>query len=191
MASPILFDGVFAGKFSAGKAILPWTLLCAMWYSMYCIARIYLWCDERVWLACIGSVAGLGVNVGANLVLLPLWGIQGAAMAASLANVTLLLVVYGLAMRRGMQISLGTWILSAAPVAICFGPWVAVGAIAVLVLLLGRHHVDLQPQREGTDCLDGARLRRPRIACCGRTGGCDASDPEPCAVAALPGGVCV
>ena len=40
VASPILFDGVFAGKFSAGKAILSWTLLAAMWYSMYCIARI-------------------------------------------------------------------------------------------------------------------------------------------------------
>ena len=53
-SSPLLFGGVFAGKFSAGEAILPWTLLCAMWFSMFCVARSYLWCDERVWLVSLG-----------------------------------------------------------------------------------------------------------------------------------------
>ena len=133
VASPILFDGVFAGKFAAGKAILPWTLLCAMWYSMYCIARIYLWCDERVWLACIALVAGLAVNVGANLILLPWLGIQGAAMAASLGNVTLLVATYKLATSRGMHFSFGTWLISAAPATICLGPWLAASSLAILL----------------------------------------------------------
>jgi polysaccharide transporter, PST family len=134
VVSPILFDVFYAGKFPAGKAILPWTLLAAMWYSMFCFGRIYLWCDERVGLACVGSILGLGVNVGVALLLLPRWGIQGAAVAASLANLTLLLVIYGLVVLRGMRISMGTWIISAAPATICLGPWLAAGSLGALLL---------------------------------------------------------
>jgi polysaccharide transporter, PST family len=121
VASPILFNSVFAGKYAAGQAVLPWTLLCAMWFSMFCIARSYLWCDERVWLVCLAFIGALAVNIAASLVLLPLWGLKGAVIAASLANLTLLLVVYGLAMWRGMPIARGTWIASAVPASVCLG----------------------------------------------------------------------
>jgi O-antigen/teichoic acid export membrane protein len=132
IASPLLFTGVFAGKFAAGEAILPWTLLSAMWFSMFCVARSYLWCDEHVWLVGVGFVAALAVNIGANLVFLPRWGLPGAAVAASVANLALLLVVYRLAIWRGMRITAGTWVVSAAPASICLG---AAPAVAVLLAL--------------------------------------------------------
>jgi polysaccharide transporter, PST family len=134
-ASPILFVGIFEGKFSQGEAILSWTLLSAVWFSMFCIARSYLWCDERVWLVSLALGVGLGVNVGVNLVLLPLWGIQGAAVSASLANLALLLAIYLLATRRGMRISLGTWLISAVPAALCLGTWTAISVLAALAIL--------------------------------------------------------
>jgi polysaccharide transporter, PST family len=132
VASPLLFTSVFAGKFSAGESVLSWTLLCAMWYSMFCIVRSYLWCDERVWLVCLAFIAALVINIGASLLLLPRWGLQGAVWAASLANLAILLVTYGLAMWRGLRISLGTWIVSAVPASICLG---AGAAAAVLVVV--------------------------------------------------------
>jgi polysaccharide transporter, PST family len=131
-ASPLLFSGVFAGKFAAGESLLPWTLLCAMWFSMFCFARSYLWCDERVWLVTLGFVAALGVNVGSSLLLLPRWGLQGAALAASIANLALLLVIYGLAMWRGMRIPFGTWLISAVPASVCLGAGPALAVLAAV-----------------------------------------------------------
>ncbi|HLA83928.1 MAG TPA: lipopolysaccharide biosynthesis protein [Thermoguttaceae bacterium] len=131
-ASPILFGGVFAGKFAAGEAILPWTLLAAAWFSMFAIAKSYLWCDERVWLVGLGLVAALAVNVAAAFVLLPRWGLEGAAVAACMATLALLAVVYGLAIWRGMRITLGTWIVSAVPGAICLGAGRALAVLAVV-----------------------------------------------------------
>jgi polysaccharide transporter, PST family len=134
-ASPILYEHIFAGKFAQGQAILPWTLLCAVWFSMFCIAKSYLWCDERVWLVSLAFVAALGINIGASLILLPRWGIQGAAMGASLANLILLLTIFMLATLRGMRISLGAWLITAVPAALCLGAWAALGVLVILAIL--------------------------------------------------------
>lgn len=171
--APILFVGVFSGKFPEGQAILCWTLLSATWFGMFCIARSYLWCDERVWLVSVALVLGIAVNVGANLVLLPHWGIRGAAVAASLANLVLLAAVYGIAMRRGLKISLGVWVVSAVPASLCLGPWAAAAVLAaVAAAALGSDRLfDRGEKRELATFLRSAArrwralgARRPLIA---------------------------
>ena len=133
--SPVLFVGVFKGKFPDGQAILPWMLLSAVWFSMFAVAKSYLWCDERVSLVSLALLVGLGVNVGVNWLLLPLWGIRGAAMAAMLANLVLLLTGYGLIARRGMRVTFGTLLVSAAPAALCLGPWISLAVFTFLIVL--------------------------------------------------------
>jgi O-antigen/teichoic acid export membrane protein len=168
IASPLLFAGVFAGKFAAGEAILPWTLLAAAWFSMFTLARSYLWCDEHVWLVGIGLVAALVINVAAAAVLLPRWGLHGAALAASTANLALLLVVYGLAIWRGMRITPGTWIVTAVPATICLGAVPAlVALVAVMALSLATPLVFTRAEKEqilsfGRDSLARWRFGRAR-----------------------------
>jgi O-antigen/teichoic acid export membrane protein len=133
--APVLFVGVFKGKFPDGQAILPWLLLAAVWFSMFCVAKSYLWCDERVSHVSLALAVGLGVNVGVNWFLLPLWGIRGAAMSAALANLVLLAMGYGLIARRGMRVTFGTVLVSAAPAAFCFGPWISLASLAILMAI--------------------------------------------------------
>ncbi len=135
LASPILFVGIFQNKFGAGQAILPWTLLWAIWFSLFCIARSYLWCDERVSLINVSLIAGLALNILTNTLLLPILGITGAAVSASLSTITLLFLVYALAFRRGLNISLGTWLITIIPLVLYFGPWATLALIAALLLL--------------------------------------------------------
>jgi hypothetical protein len=86
-------------------------------------------------LVSLALLVGLGVNVGINWLLLPLWGIRGAAMAVVLANLVLLLTGYGLIARRGMRVTFGTLLVSAAPAALCLGPWVSLAVFAILIVL--------------------------------------------------------
>ena len=121
LGAPLLFGHVLGGKFPEGQAILPWTLLCAVWFSMYSTTKAYFWCDERVRLVNLGLVLALLVDVAANFLLLPRWGLHGAALASSLANLTLLLSAYGLTAWRGMRIERGTWLVTAAPLSLYLG----------------------------------------------------------------------
>ncbi len=132
--TPVLFHVVLQGKYDDGLAVLPWTLAGCVWYGLYAVAQNYLWCAEKVKLATLPLVAGLGVNVLLNLVLLPIWGLFGAVLATAISTIVCLLVTLVLNRLAGMQISTGTWLVGLAPAALGFGA--AVSAIVLLLLVL-------------------------------------------------------
>lgn len=148
LAAPVLFTGVLAGKFAAGQAILPWTLMCAVWFSMIYFAETYLWCDERIGLVCFAFFAGLVVNVGTNLLLLPVWGLQGAVLSASAGNLALLLMIFGFANWRGLRLDVGTWAVSASPLALTLGPWAALTVLAALTATAWSSHRIFSPDEK-------------------------------------------
>lgn len=131
LASPLLFGWAFAGKYDAGLAVLPWTLMYSVWFGMFCMAKTYLWCDERVWLVSLSFLAGITASIGLNLLWLPSLGLLGAVLAKCFANLTVLLTVYGFARRRGMQIQPGTWFVSALPAVLGMAPWAMAVALTV------------------------------------------------------------
>ena len=129
---PLLFEIAFRNKFQGGLVILPWTLAYCGWFGTIALAQNYLWCAERPGLSSLALLAGLVVNIGFNLLLLPTYGLEGAVWATTLANLTALVLVYVFSSRNGMHVDRGTWILSLAPMTLCLGPWVALGALVGL-----------------------------------------------------------
>jgi len=104
LAAPVLFRGVFQGKFAEGLAVLPWTLTYCVWFAAIIIAQTYLLCREKAYLSSIALFAGLVGNVGLNLLLLPRLGLLGAVLATTIAN----LFVRCMA-RAGRALALLSW----------------------------------------------------------------------------------
>ncbi len=134
LAAPVLFRGVFQGKFAEGLAVLPWTLTYCVWFAAIIIAQTYLLCREKAYLSSIALFAGLVGNVGLNLLLLPRLGLLGAVLATTIANLFVLLLIASFNRRLGFRMDLGAWLVLAVPLLFCLGPWVTLAVLLALVL---------------------------------------------------------
>lgn len=132
VAAPFLFDVAFAGKYRAGQDVLPWVLATATWTGLAAVAFNYLWCAERLSLCAATLAAGLVANVSLGFLLIPTYGLLGAALAAGMGQFTQLSLVYRLSKTYGMALDLGLWTLTTAPALLWLGPWTAVGIVAAL-----------------------------------------------------------
>jgi len=74
------------------------------------------------------------MNIGANLVLIPAWGLQGAVVSTTVSTGTALVVLYWISRCVGMRLDSGTILLSAAPAALCGGVWA--GSVVLVLLLI-------------------------------------------------------
>ncbi|NOY29032.1 MAG: lipopolysaccharide biosynthesis protein [Planctomycetes bacterium] len=132
--APLLFDVVFAGKYTGGLLVFPWALAACIWYGFCLISRNYLWCAERSRLATVPLVLGLGLNVLLNLLLLPMWGLLGAVVATGISTLVCLAATLWLSRRHGMRLDRGTWLLVATPLALTAGTSTAVATLLVLLV---------------------------------------------------------
>jgi O-antigen/teichoic acid export membrane protein len=128
------------------------------------VAQQYLWCAERARWVCLAVVAGLAVNVGLNLVLLPRLGLHGAVLAAAAANAVALTLVVLISRGLGFQGDRGLWVVLATPAFLALGWPAAVAALLVLALDGWQGRVVLDADQRQQLC-DGAaeylgRLRK-------------------------------
>jgi O-antigen/teichoic acid export membrane protein len=113
--APILFDGIFQGKYDDGLAVLPMTLLYCIWFALFTVAQNYLWVAEKgKWAAVIVAV-GLGTNIALNMLLIPEYGLQGAVVATMLGNAVNLILVYIGNHKLGCHTDAGIWLTSLMP----------------------------------------------------------------------------
>jgi O-antigen/teichoic acid export membrane protein len=133
---PSLFELLFQEKFAAGISVLDLALLQAVVFSMFCMARLYLWCSETGWLVNSGLVVALVANVTLNLFLLPRYGLSGAALASAAAAAVLLAIVYACAAMRGMRISGATILVSLMPATLLLGPLPAAAVLVATTVLV-------------------------------------------------------
>lgn len=132
--APLLFDVILQGKYSDGLDVLPWALTSCVWFSIYTVAQNYLWCAEKTRLATLPLIIGLGVNIGLNLALLPIWGLLGAVVATGISTLVCLGAILLISSRHGMHIDLGLWLIVIAPIAICADLDIAAATFAVLLI---------------------------------------------------------
>ncbi|HJQ80513.1 MAG TPA: oligosaccharide flippase family protein [Lacipirellulaceae bacterium] len=135
-AAPLLFHVAFEGRYDEGLAVLPWTLTYCVWYSLLLVAQNYIWCAERVKWSTVPLAAGLAINFGLNIVLIPAWGLHGAVVATTAATGSALGVLYWINRRAGMRLSPGMIWLTIAPAALSGGAWCATTSLVALVILL-------------------------------------------------------
>jgi PST family polysaccharide transporter len=138
LVAPLLFRFGFHEKFLAGLAILPWTVASACWFSLARLAQKYLWCAERPGDALPAWVIGLSVNALLNLVLVPLWGLLGMAIATACGHLTALLLVLACCRRAGLELDLGVALAALLPLAMCGGAATAAAATLAMALLAWR-----------------------------------------------------
>ena len=75
--APLLFHVAFQGRYDEGLAVMPWTMTYCVWYSLFLVAQNYAWCAEKAKLAVLPLIAGLVINFGIDLWLIPTWGLLG------------------------------------------------------------------------------------------------------------------
>lgn len=135
IAAPLLFRWALAGKYAAGMALLPWTLMYCIWGSLAVVATNYLWCAERARLASLALALGLLLNLALGAWLLPHCGLSGAVWGTSAANLFMLAAIYGAACKSGMRCDPGVCLAALAPLAFLGGEWFALGMLALLCVL--------------------------------------------------------
>ncbi|HEY3393580.1 MAG TPA: lipopolysaccharide biosynthesis protein [Lacipirellulaceae bacterium] len=135
-AAPLLFHVAFEGRYDEGLAVLPWTLTYCIWYSLLLVAQNYIWCAERVKWSTVSLAAGLVINFGLNLVLIPVWGLLGAVVATTVATGSALGVLYSINHRAGMRLQPGMIWLTMAPAVLCGGAGCATAALVVLAIAM-------------------------------------------------------
>jgi len=135
VAGPFVFKVAFENKFSVGLAVLPETLAYCAWFGMFTMAQNYLWCAEKASLSSFALLIGLVLNVALNFVWLPAFGLHGAVWAKIVSNLAAILLVYGFSRWHGMKIDVGTWLLTLAPAALCFGPLAALAVLLVIFIV--------------------------------------------------------
>ncbi len=132
--APLLFDVILQGRYSNGLSVLPWTLTGCVWFGIYAVAQNYLWCAEHARLATAPLALGLGLNVGLNLLLLPIWGLFGAVVATGVSTAICLAAILMLSHRHGMALDGGTWLVVLAPLALSQGTHTAAATLAVMAI---------------------------------------------------------
>ena len=134
LLAPAIFGWALANKYDDGLRVLPMTMTYCIWFGMIPVAKNYLWCREKAWLASAAVMVGLVTNVILNYLWLPRLGLTGAVWATTTANLITLSVVYALTYRLGMRFSRGTLVATLLPAVLCIGP---LPAIAAVVAVLG------------------------------------------------------
>ncbi len=133
--APLLFDVILQGKYNNGLLVLPWTLAGCVWYGVYALAQNYLWCAEKARLATLPLALGLAINIGLNLLLLPIWGLYGAVAATAIASLFCLVAILLLSKRYGLPLDRGTWLTILAPISLGAGTAIA-GTTLVLLFTI-------------------------------------------------------
>jgi O-antigen/teichoic acid export membrane protein len=133
--SPLLFRVAFRGRYDEGLAVLPWTLTYCVWYALVIVAQSFIWCAERTKIGSLPLACGLLLNIGLNLVLLPIWGLLGAVVATTISTGVALAVLYWLNHREGMELQAGLLILSIAPIALGAGVWAGTATLFALLVV--------------------------------------------------------
>jgi O-antigen/teichoic acid export membrane protein len=161
LVAPLVFHVALRGKFPLGQEVLPWTLAYCNWFGMMVIAQNYLFCAEKTKLSSISLAAGLLLNIGMNLLLLPRYGLTGAVLSTTASTVLTLSLICRFNRRLGFRLDGGTRATLLLPAFLCFGPWAAVPALIAFALLavFGNRLLSADEKRQLVEGLSEYRKR--------------------------------
>ncbi len=95
------FIGVYLGpEFQRAGDLLPWLVLAFAFHGMYVTQGNYLYFSKRTSFLSASSAVAAVTNFGLNLVLIPAYGIYGAAWSSSIAFVAALVLTWWFAQRQ-------------------------------------------------------------------------------------------
>jgi len=92
--STIVLDVFFPPSYHSAAPIIPIITMSIMFYGAYVFMTVGVSIRRKTWFAVAFTTTSALVNVGLNLVLIPLYGSMGAALSTLLAYVVLVLFAY-------------------------------------------------------------------------------------------------
>ncbi len=122
LASPILFDWILQGKYNAGLAVLPMTMVYCIWFSLHTVGQDFLWVAEKGKWATLAIAAGLVINVILNVLLIPSMGISGAVLATTCGNAVAISLILIMNHAWGCKTDVGIWLIAGTPLCLLL-PW--------------------------------------------------------------------
>lgn len=128
LAAPWIFRELLQNRYTAGLQLMPMAFVFSIWVAVSTIAQNYLWVAERGKSVALAVACGLVANVMLNLLLLPIWGLQGAVVATLLANGVLLVTLWVAMMRHGYPLDSSTFYVTVLPATLLAGPWIAIAS---------------------------------------------------------------
>ncbi|MBI3637440.1 MAG: polysaccharide biosynthesis C-terminal domain-containing protein, partial [Candidatus Rokubacteria bacterium] len=129
---PLVVVPVFGAGFAAAARALPVLLFAVGWYCVFIAYIPLLNLRERTRAMLVASLAAAAANVGGNLLLVPRWGVDGAAWAAVASQAAgALAVVAGV--RRDYVVRVGGVLVLLAPLAVLLIGQAVEGAPAAIV----------------------------------------------------------
>jgi polysaccharide transporter, PST family len=137
-ASPLLFEGLFEGRYADAQAILHLSLLQCTWASISMIAGTYLLCAERVHVGSGNLLLGLVANIGLNLPLIYYFGLPGSVIATAISNLLVMLLTFRSIGKYGCKVDRRALGLALLPAILLFGAATASCAITALFFIAGR-----------------------------------------------------
>lgn len=153
-ASPLLFEWLLYGRYQPAAEILPLGMTLACWSAMTAVAAAYLLCAEKGRQTAALTALCLIVNIALNYPLILWMGLFGAALATTVTNGLLLLLVLWRVNREGCFIRGRTFFIVSLPLSLSLGTTVAACLLMVLAVLCGRTNLLLSDQdREKIDQL--------------------------------------
>lgn len=138
MMAPILFGTLLQGRYDAGLAILPCTMVYCIWFGLTILAENHLFCAERARSTSAALLLGLIVNLSLNAILLPRLGLVGAVTATAIANGVALGATLLFAKSCGLGVDRHTVAIVAFPLVLLAGWQWTIAALLVVVLLVMR-----------------------------------------------------
>ena len=125
---------VFGGGYESASDVVVILSLTMLFATVCGSVDSVLLMAGRSWLSLGNNAVALVVNVGLNVVLIPLYGIRGAAVAWSVA-----IVVRNVLPLFQVRSQFGLWPLTRSTVAVALGALACFGTVDVVVLVTDLH----------------------------------------------------
>ncbi len=125
----------YGPEYAQGAVVMAPLLAFQCFDVMYSIAGMYSGLVEKTYLPAVAVGVGLAVNAGLNVLLIPRFGMEGAAYAAMASYALINVILYALNRRTGLHLDRSTQFVSVLPFALLL-PLPALLAVAVLTLAL-------------------------------------------------------
>ena len=138
LGSPLLFDYILEGRYEAGLKVLPLTLVYCTWFCLFIVGQDYLWVAEKGKWAALAIFVGLIANIGLNMALIPVMGLEGAVVATTFGNLINLLMIFGFNHYFGCKGDLGIWICLAVPLLLIVNPIAGVACMICVATIAWR-----------------------------------------------------
>jgi O-antigen/teichoic acid export membrane protein len=132
--APLLFSTFLQGRFDDGLSVMPLTFVYCIWYSLIFLGQDYLFVAEKGKIAVAAITGGLIINLVANFLLIPYYGLYGAVAATAFSNLVCLAILYQVNQRFGWSVDRGTWITLFVPLVLLLSPIAGIASFSLLLI---------------------------------------------------------